>query len=177
MARFSKISKPLSKEDNELIAEFCEALSSLQSTEESAKFLTDLLSSTEARMLARRLKIAKLLLDDWKFSEIEDRLKVGVGTIARISEWLKIYGEGYRLIEKRTKKPKPQERGRAGYLWRDLKKRLPLTFWPELLIEDLIRNANKRQKEKIKSILKTMDSKSEVYKRIDRILRTGKEQD
>ncbi len=170
MAR-SRLSKPLTKEDEELLVEFCEALVALSTPEEAGKFLSDLLSNVEARMFARRLKIAKFLLAGWTFSEIENSLKVGPATIARVGEWLKIYGDGYRLVEQRTKRKLKQPSLARDHLWRNLKRRAPLAFWPEMLIEDLVRNANKKQRERMTRVLRAMDQKSELYKRIDQLLK------
>ena len=106
MAKFYYKSKLSSKEQEELLIDFCNAISSIRDSKEAAQFLKDLLSPQEAEMLAKRIKIAELLLNDWKYKRIGELLKVGDGTIARVSEWLKLTGDGYRLIVKRLKDKK-----------------------------------------------------------------------
>ena len=109
MAKFPRISKLSKKEREELLLEFCEALVAIKNLKEAASFITDLLGKQEIEMLAKRLKIAKLLLEGNKYGEISDELKVSFGTIARINLWLKTSGEGYRLITKRTGRRKESE--------------------------------------------------------------------
>jgi uncharacterized protein YerC len=54
----------LSKErQQELLSEFCESLLCLKTTDEAVKFLTDLLTKSEAIILAKRIKIAKIIED------------------------------------------------------------------------------------------------------------------
>ena len=101
MAKFYYKSKLSKQEQEELLIDFCNAVSSIKDSKEAAQFLKDLLSPQEAEMLAKRMKIADLLLKGWKYKQIGEQLKVGEGTIARISEWLKFTGDGYRLIVKR----------------------------------------------------------------------------
>ena len=59
MAKFSRESKLSSTKRQELVLAFCQAIQSLKSDEEVAKFLTDLLSPQEVEMLAKRLQIAE----------------------------------------------------------------------------------------------------------------------
>lgn len=172
MGRYSKIPK---KEKEELLMEFCEAISTLKNPQEIMNFLTDLLTKQEIIMLAKRIKIAKLLLEGRNYREIEGILKVGLGTVARISQWLSEGGEGFRLITERTKKEKPKPPTSWDLAmgdWRKFRRRYPLMFWPQLLIEDIIRAMNKRQKEKIRHALEKLDRKSSLYKQINRILKT-----
>src|SRR3989344_4225178 len=108
MAKFLYKSK-LSKEDqDELLMNFCDSLSSIKNSKEAAQFLKDLLSPQEAEMLAKRVKVAELLLAGWSYKRITDYLKVGEGKVARISEWLKLTGDGYRLITIRLKEKRKE---------------------------------------------------------------------
>jgi hypothetical protein len=124
-------------------------------------------------MLAKRIKVAKLLIEGKNYREIEDSLKVSHSTVAKVSEWLMQSGEGFRIIAKRTKKLKPKFSDSLTIKdWRKSKKRYPLIFWPELLIEDIIKAMNKRQKEKVHRAIEKLDQKSKLYKQIDKILKT-----
>ena len=165
----------LSKEiQQELLSEFCEALLSLKTIEEAVKFLTDLLTKSEAIMLAKRIKIAKLLIEGKDYRTIEGLLKTGHTTIAKVASWLAESGEGFRLIAERTKKEKPKPESSLDLAmrdWRKFKRTRPMIFWPELLIEGIIASANKRQRERIRQSLKKLDHKSILYKKIDKFLR------
>jgi len=179
MAKFYYKSKLSSKEQEELLINLCDAISSIDSSKEAAQFLKDLLSSQEAEMLAKRIKIAELLLKGWDYKRIKNRLKVGESTIARVSEWLKFTGDGYRLIIKRLKerrkkrevKSKPKMGPKAGI--ESLKQRYPIMFWPEFLIKDLIKNAKIKNKQKILKTLEEIREKPGLYKKIRSELRKG----
>ena len=174
MAKFSKHFKLSFKEQEELLTDLCEAFLSLRNPSEAVQFLTDLLSRQEAMMLAKRIKIAKFLIKGMTYDEIKRILKVSHGTIAKVGEWLLNSGEGYKLITERTKKEKPKPLGSFDYAmkdWRAFRRQFPAMFWPQLLMEEVIKSANNRQKQRIRNALKKMDQKSSLYKKIDEILK------
>lgn len=162
------------REQKELLSEFCQSLLSIKNLDEALKFLTDLLTKREILILSRRIKVAKLLIEGKNYREIEGLLNVSHGTIAKVSEWLAVAGEGFRLIAKRTKKEKPKPPTSWDYAmgdWRKFKRKYPLYFWPELLIEEIIATGTKKQKEKIHRALEKLDKKSKLYKRLNKLLR------
>jgi len=131
-------------------------------------------------MLAKRLKIAELVLEGETYDYIRSFLKVSPGTIARVQEWLKISGDGYRWAAQKTKSDTkklqrnlPAESGYSG--WSDIKRRYPIYFWPELLLEEIVKSANKREKERLRKVvceMEKMKKKKPLFKRLQRILRT-----
>lgn len=154
--------------------ELCEALSVLKAPEETMNFITDLLTREEMIMIARRIKIAKLLLEGKDYRDIESLLRVGHTTVARISQWLAERGEGFRLVAEKTKKEKPKSPSSWDYVmedWRKFRRRYPLMFWPQLLIEDIIKTMNKKQKERVRQATAKLDQKSVLYKRLNKILK------
>jgi len=169
MARYSRIS---AKEREELLTEFCEAISVLKSPEEIMNFIVDLLTRQELVMLAKRIKIAKLLIEGKDYREIEKLLKVSHGTIAKVSHWLMEGGEGFRIIAERTKKEKPKfSRWDLAMIdWRKFRKTHPLYFWPQLLIEEVIKTMNKKQKDKLRRAIEKLNRKSKLYREISRLL-------
>jgi TrpR-related protein YerC/YecD len=170
MARYSHIPKEIQQE---LLTDFCEALLTIKTPEEAVKFLTDLLTKSEVIMLAKRIKIAKLLIEGKDYKTIEGRLKVSHSTIAKVAAWLVESGEGFRLITERTKKEKPKPPTSWDYAmgeWKSFKRRYPTMFWPQLLIEEIIESANKKQREKIRRAIEKLDHKSKLYKQINKIL-------
>ena len=168
MKRYSQISN---KEKIDLLQEFCEAISVLNDPEEIMDFITDLLTKQETIMIARRIKTAKMLINGKDYREIQDSLKVGFGTISKINQWLLESGQGFRLIAQRTKTEKSQKIKHGPSELDKLKKRYPIMFWPQFLMEDIIKTMDTKQKDKIKKSLKNLDRKSEVYKRIDKALK------
>ncbi len=146
----------------------CKALSTLNKPEEVAEFLLDFLSPKENETIAKRLRIAELLLSGENYENI--RLDVGAGysTIARVNTWLNLSGKGLKLVLER-KKPEPKEttieEKYDPYSWHNVKRRLSIYFWPELLLEELIKSSNENEKEKIKNIMEKLQLKSKITSR------------
>lgn len=178
MARHhTKLSK---KEVERIFYQLCLAISRTKNINIASKLLRDLLSYQEAEMLAKRLKIAELVLEGETYDYIRGSLKVSPGTIARVQEWLKISGDGYRWAVQKTKgdmkkfqRSIPTESGYSG--WSEIKRRYPIYFWPELLLEEIVKSANKREKERLQKVvgeMEKMKKKKPLFKRLQKILRT-----
>lgn len=168
MAKFSKKNKLWGKEKEKLLFAFCHALNSIKSPEEAALFIQDLLSAPEAEMLAKRLKIAELLIEGRTFDRIKTMLKVSKGTIARVSAWLQESGEGFRRVIKRL--PEYQEGTRDPEEWTKMKYRYPMYYWPQLLLEELFVKAPKRQQKRLVGILNKMSEKTILYRRLNKLI-------
>jgi len=169
MEKYPKISN---KERAILLTEFCQAISALNNIKETLEFLTDLLTKQEIIMLAKRIKTAKFLIQGKNYREIQNKLNISQGTIAKINHWLLESGEGFRLIEKRTQRKEESKNDRTELSeFQKLKKRYPIMFWPQLIIEDIVKEMNRKQKEKVKQSIKNLDRKSQTYKQINKILK------
>jgi TrpR-related protein YerC/YecD len=174
MAKFSsKLSK---KEVGEYFYQLCLAISEIKNPEEAAELLRDLLSYQEAEMIAKRLKIAELISKNLTYEEIMDELKVGASTISRVREWMKVSGEGYRKATKRIrgKKTEVDIKNYDYESWGKMKKRFPVYYWPQILVEGLVREANVHQKKRIENVIKQMDKakeKSELFYHLKRLMR------
>ena len=176
MAKFSRIPKLSQREQEELLIGFCKALATLKTPEEAAQFLKDLLSKQEAEMLAKRIEIARLLIKGFTYENIKKALKVSYGTVARVSEWLATSGEGYRLVvsrikEERTTSQEIIEEREKIISWKQIKRKYPMYFWPDLLLEEFVRSAKAQQKDRMKKILDRFDTKSEVFSRLQFLLK------
>ena len=171
MAKFPRQSKITKDEQDKLLIWLCEAISKLRDSKEAAEFLKDLLSRQEAEMLARRLKTAELLMDGLTYSEIADNLKISSGTIAKIHEWLRLSGSGYRLVLQRIPKNQTieQENLYKDFSWSNVKRRYPVYFWPQLVLESVISSAKEKDRQKIKIALNKMDKKSKLFKRLNKL--------
>lgn len=165
----AKNSTKLSKKDQEnLFIEFAQGLASLHSPVEMAQFIKDLLSQKETMMLARRLQIAKLLYDGFTYRAIKQALRASFTTIGRVHTWMQIYGDGYRTVVERTRK-KTASAGEAS--WKNMRRRYPAYFWPQILLEEIVKSANAKQKARLVSVLNQLKEKTALNKELEQILR------
>lgn len=168
--RLDKLSK---EEQEDLFFDLVNALVYTKSMGEAALFLQDLLTRKEAQNLSKRLRIAKLLISGMTYEEIEKQLHVSHSTVAKIVVWLNERGDGFRKIISRLPKKELEKEETWTDLsdWDKFKRQHPLYFWPELLLEEIVKNASRRHKDKIKNVLKRLDEKSKLHKRIEKYLK------
>lgn len=166
--RLEKLSR---KEQEDLVFDLVNALVKAQSVADAALFLQDLLTKAEMKMLSRRLRIAKLLLSGLTYEQIEENLHVSHSTVAKIAAWLSERGDGFRKIIERLPQQKDVKSWEDYSDWDRFKRQYSLYFWPELLLEEIVKNANQKQKERIKSVLERLEEKSELHKKIEKLLR------
>lgn len=163
------------KEVEKYFYQMCLAVAQIKNPQEAAELLRDLLSYQEAEMIAKRLKIAELLLKNFTYAEIREKLKVSPPTIARVQEWLKISGGGYKQAVKNMKMKESKEYMKEYNpgSWFDIKKRYPAYFWPQLLLENIIENANYKEKKKLERVISQMEKmkeKNELFARLKRLV-------
>lgn len=171
MAKFSKISKLTFRETQQMIMDLCAAMVVLRNTKEAAQLLTDLLGKQELEMIARRLKIAELLLKDHTYNEIRELLKASNGTIARVHAWLCESGEGYRLALERSKeKRKSLSNPDESVGISQMKRRYPAYFWPQIMLEHWVKSATKKEKQQMKEVFDRLGSKRKIYAELDKLL-------
>jgi uncharacterized protein YerC len=171
MVKFTKQPKLSSKEIQAIIMDLCAAIASVHDTKEAAQLLTDLLGKQELEMIAKRLKIAELLLRGETYQSINRSLKVSFGTIARVQLWLGESGEGYRFAVERSKsKRKNLSNADEPVRLSAMKRRYPLYFWPQILMVHWAKHASKKEKEKMKLVLEKLGNKRKLYKELDTLL-------
>lgn len=159
-------SKLSSQERKELILNLCRGLVVLKSVEEVADALTDIFTPKEVETIAKRLKIAEYLTEGKGYDYIRSVLKVGYSTIARINTWLNLSGQGFQLIFSRKKKsPKTTTTDERydPYSWHNIKRRYSIRFWPELLLEEILKSADTKEKEKVNKIMEKLDLKKRRF--------------
>lgn len=168
MSKYSSKTQLSQKESEKLFIEFCHYMAEMRSPTEMAKAFSDLLSKQEMSMIARRLKIAIDLLNNYKYTEIMKHLKVSQATIARVNAWLRESGDGFRLMYQRGRKfrQRPSELTESQREWRRFRRRYPMHFWPQLMIEEIIKNANASQRKKFTTLLNQMDKKIKLQRSI-----------
>jgi TrpR-related protein YerC/YecD len=159
------------QKDRELLAmDLVRALVACKNTQDAAFFLQDLLTRKEMEMLSKRLGIAKSLVEGKTYDEIESKLKVSHATIAKVAVWLEEKGEGFRSVISTLSKDNAVNNDDQYFNWNKFKRKHALYFWPELLLEEIVKSANNRQRRRIKNVLDRLDEKSEIHKRIEEYL-------
>lgn len=171
LQRDQRIDK-LSREEHEgLVLDLVNAIVGAKSVIDAALFLQDLLTKSEMKVLSKRLRIAKLLIQGMDYREIENSLHVSHSTIAKIAAWLSERGEGFRRIINSLPKQFNETSWKEISEWDNFKRRYSLYFWPEILLEEIIKGANNRQKDRIKGVLERLEEKSELHRKIEKLLR------
>lgn len=109
-----------------------------------------MLSESEAIMLARRIQVAKMLLEGKKYEEITKELHVGPDTVGRVQQWLTAGFGGYkkaveafkRVLEQRVRKKETRIPKPYSFEW--VKKKYPMYF----LLSNLMDQIDKKSKNK-----------------------------
>jgi TrpR-related protein YerC/YecD len=171
MAKFPRLPKLNHRQIEDIVIDLCEAMATTRNSQEAAKILTDLLGKQELEMLAKRLKVAELLLEGWTYEDITKAWKVSPGTIARVQTWLQQSGEGYRLAIDRAKpKRESREKNEAPMRLRGIKKKYPMYFWPQIVLEYWIKNSSQKQKQEMQKILEKLNDKPKMYQQLENLL-------
>ncbi|MBI5466109.1 MAG: helix-turn-helix domain-containing protein [Candidatus Kerfeldbacteria bacterium] len=171
MAKFSPHNRLSQREEQDVLMDFFQSLGTLRGFTEAAQVFQDLLSRAELTMLAKRLKIAKSLLKGMKYQEIARDLKVSTQTIARVNLWLEEAGEGFRMMFERTKEKSIKTNSSIDELWSKMRRRYPLHHWPELLIREVFASANRKQKDRLYTVLRNLQFKGKLSRDLEAILR------
>ncbi len=91
----------MNKKDIVKIEELITAITALKNTEETKKFLRDLLTEQELVEFGNRWKTARMLSEKFPYSTIEKETGLSSTTVARVSKWLNSGEGGYQLMIKR----------------------------------------------------------------------------
>lgn len=75
-----------------------DAILTLKNSDETKRFLRDLMTEKEINEFANRLEAARLLSKDAQYNVIIENTGLSSATIARISKWLNGSLGGYRLV-------------------------------------------------------------------------------
>lgn len=128
------------------INNFWNLVTLLENKDQVANFLRDLLTHTEMKMLAKRIQIAKMLLEGYDYQTIRNYVKVTDPTIAKISNKLETGGEGLKLAISYLQKIEKQIDKERMKLTPDLKTKYPSYFLPDRILEATAKNFKKRRK-------------------------------
>ena len=164
--RLDRLSKPMQEE---LFFDLIAAFSLVKSAEDSALFIQDLLTEFEVKILSKRLRIAKLLLEGMKYDDIMDELHTSRTTIAKVGAWLAERGEGFKKVIRKLPEPEKIREWWEKADWERLMERYPRYFWPLLLDKDTSKDRVRRRKKLTRDALKGLDEKRRVRRRIQKI--------
>jgi len=103
------------KEKYKIIGELLEIIVSLRSKDEVVGFMIGLLTPSEVLMIARRIQIAKMLLQDATNEEIRRKLKVSYQTINKVEHWLKNDENKFSIISEKIKSIEKNKKSKVGY--------------------------------------------------------------
>ena len=95
-------SKWINKDTDELF----NAILKLENLDEARRFFRDLLTEKEIIEFGQRWKVARLLAEGKRYTEIEKETGMSSKTIARIQKWLTKGMGGYKLMIKKIKEGK-----------------------------------------------------------------------
>jgi len=113
--RFYDVDK---KERIRVIGELYEVIAELKSKDEVFRFLFGLFTPSEVLMIARRIQVAKMLLDKASYESINKKLKVSHQTTRKVEHWLKSDEDRRKLINLKLnniKKRSVLHRGRRQF--------------------------------------------------------------
>ncbi len=83
------------EEKYRIIGDFFEIVANLKSKKEIINFFLGLFTPSEAVMIARRIQIAKMIMEDKSYQEIKKALNTGYDTISKTHNWLSKRKEEY----------------------------------------------------------------------------------
>lgn len=114
-----RLEKFSAKELGDLVFDLINAFAIVKNPTASALLVQDLLTEKEVYNLAKRLRIAKLLLSDTKQEDIIRELHCSYGTVVKVRQWMTQAGQGLahviRRLPKRHEAYRPHKIPYVGY--------------------------------------------------------------
>ncbi len=110
-----KVSSIPKQERMELVGDLFDVVYGLKTKTDTIDFLIGLLTPSESLMLARRIQVAKQLLEGKTYDEIRKNMKVSYNTINGIEHWMNARDNAYRKVlanwvKRKNKRIKEKER-------------------------------------------------------------------
>jgi TrpR-related protein YerC/YecD len=101
-------SEPRHEWQTDETTELLQAILSLRTTDELARFLRDLCTLGELEALTHRWQVARLLDEGLPYQEVARRTGASTTTVTRVAQWLRRGEGGYRLaLERRRARSAP----------------------------------------------------------------------
>lgn len=76
------------KEKQKIISEMFEVIECLKTKKEIIDFLLGLFTTSEALMMARRIQIAKMILNKESYLDIREKIGASSHTVQRVEQWM-----------------------------------------------------------------------------------------
>lgn len=130
------------------INNFWNLVTLLENKDQVASFLKDLLTHTEMKMLAKRIQIAKMLLEGHDYRTIRGYVKVSDATIANINNKLEAGSEGLKTAIKYFKEVEKEIEDERFRIAPDLKKRYGEYFLLDKIIDSTSKQIKVRNKKR-----------------------------
>ena len=92
------------KIDDERLEFLYRGILTLETVEDCRRFFEDLCTASELQEMARRLQAAKMLKNNYIYSEIAEQTGLSTATISRVNRCLKYGNDGYLTILERLEK-------------------------------------------------------------------------
>ncbi len=154
------------EERRSLVLSLCQAIHSCKNLDDAARLIEDLLSETEAIRLAKRLRIAQLLIRKYTYVEIKEILRVSENTIVRVNVWLKHSAQGYKKAIAYLKPLAKPVRIAYPFSFEELKRRYPLDHGINHLVDQMIDSNYQYKHDTASKIIKSQKEKETISKSI-----------
>lgn len=82
------------------------AILSLKTEDEVKAYFNDILTIQELKSLSQRMEVAKMLLNNEQYSEIEKKTGASTATISRVNRCCRYGSDGYTLVFNKINKDK-----------------------------------------------------------------------
>lgn len=83
------------------VEDFCDAILTLKTREETYKFLEDVCTVNELQALSQRFEVAKMLTEDKTYAEIAGETGASTATVSRVNRSLVYGADGYKVVLER----------------------------------------------------------------------------
>lgn len=133
---------------------FWNLITLLENKDQVKSFLKDLLTHTEMKMFAKRIQIAKMLLEGHSYQVIRSYVKVTDSTIARVSNVLGTEGNGLKIVISYLQKIESEIDKERMNIAPNLRNKYPTYFLPEIIINKITRKIKaKKKKDSVKGYI------------------------
>jgi len=85
-----------------------------------------------------------------------------------LATWLAEKGDGLRSVIKKLNKIKAEESKRIASPGISLRKSIQRYDCPQVLVEEIVKKADEKERKKLKKILDNLELKSKLYRRINK---------
>lgn len=155
--KIKRLSKFSEKEQGDLVFDLVNAFALVKNPIDSTLLLQDLLTPSEIRNLSKRLRIAKLLIEDKTDRKIIELMHCSFATIAKVKLWLNQSGIGLRKVIRNLPKRRETFKFKKGYFGYGL---------PQILVGTYLNTLEAKERERIEKLLENLDDKQLLLKKI-----------